>query len=173
MEKKLMERIDKAVAILNNNIKAFYEEKENFFTDAFRNKDVLKMINTITDTDRRGYSYRLNSCYLTIREDGYIAIRYQPMCDATAKTSFSIDTINSIKYTDSFIDNLKRRTEQLNESQKWFKRVVEQTPAIIEDITTKYKNITEKQSDTLDEIFTMLDVEEEPTKHIKVTVEWI
>ena len=173
MEKKLMEKIDKAVAILNDNIKAFYEEKENFFADAFRNEDVLKMINIITDADHRGYSYQLNSRFLTIRGDGYIAIRYSPIYDASVVTNFGIDAINGIKYTDSFIDNLKRRTEQLNENQKWFKRVVEETPNIIEDITTQYKNIVERQSDTLDEIFAMLDVEEEPSKHIKVTVEWI
>ena len=173
MEKKLMEKIDKATIELDNKINVFHEEVEKFFDNAFRNEDILKMINTINDTNYSGYSYRIgNLCYLTINERGLVALRYDDRYDAGVVTVFNVCMPNQ-NYSDKYINLLKGRAEELVKEQEWFKKIVEETPNIIEDITTQYKNITEKQSDTLDEIFTMIDVEEEPTKHIKVTVEWV
>lgn len=172
MEKKLMEKIDKATVELNDKINTFHEEVKKFFKDAFGNEDLLKMVDTINDAKYKGYSYKIGNYYLTINERRVVALRYDDRYDACVVTTFNV-CMPTKNYSDKYIDHLKGRAQELVKEQKWFKQIVEETPNIIEDITTQYKNIVERQSDTLDEIFNMLDVQEEPTKHIKVTVEWI
>ena len=175
MEQKLKDKLDRAIAIYNKKAKEFNTDFARFFNEMLP-KDIREMIRTIMDSTNRTYQYTLNGKSLYL--DGTVGWAACRICKYNSDDRicvFDADIIDTPlrQYNDVTIDGLKRKTEMLTCNQRWFKILQDNACEIVADICQRYKELTEKQSDTLDSIFSMLDAKENPTKHVKVTVEWI
>lgn len=171
MEQKLKDKLDKAVEIYNDKAAEYMENFNTFKYEMFP-KDIQNMLATIVDATHLVYSYPL--CDKVIWIDlSPLRLKIidkkgnQTICDFCSKQFYGY------KYDDYTLTELKRYTEKLNLNQHWFEILQDNTCEIVTDICQKYKGLIEKQSDVLDDILKMLDIDENPTKHIKVTVEWI
>ena len=178
MEQKMIDKIDKAHTLLEEKIDKFDKEVSQFFNESFLNKDILQMVSVIDDANYWGYNYKMEKGYFGIFPNypngmPRIVLKKHESRNSEIIAHFTVYNSYHKEYTEKYIERLKYMATLLNKEYVYFEEVKEKAKDIIEDITNQYKAITEKQSETLDSVFEMLDVDEEPTKHIKVTVEWI
>lgn len=171
MEQKVKDKIDKAVEIINERIEEFNINakaiKEEVFTEELR-----EILDTICEQTGR-YKFKLSDVYW-FECNGKDWIRVCSCRYSAMRFEFVADKIKECDdYTNEIIESLKYYSQSLsqqNEALCLFNNSIED---IITDITTKYKEITEKQSSALDDILASLDKEYKPMKHIKVTIEWV
>lgn len=171
MEQKVKDKIDKAVVIINDKIDAFNINAEAIKNEVFT-EELIKMLNTIVES-------KISSTYRFDISDGRW-FEYDEfggkVCSSSYPSMYFQFGSNKIKvrnYTEDIIEILEtysRLLSQRNEDLRLFSNNVKD---IIEDITKEYREITEKQSDALDNILASLDTEYEPVRHIKVTIEWV
>lgn len=165
MEQKVIEKLDLAVKTLNEKIKIYNEESYIFRSELFT-EDVWKMIFTIMDGD----SYLIMD---NIGNDSW-SLRFCADRDIFfLGRDFKAYELTNIRHNSHTIDVLKKRTKDYNKSVEALNYLKENAKEIIDWITDNYKAITERQTDELDSILADLDADFEPTKHIKVTVEWV
>ena len=171
MEQKLKEKLDKAAEIIKIQRAEYKEQFEQFIKNMFTS-EIKTMLEAIMDARHANYYFNNltndGTCLIYQRNHVYPYIENKILSH-----HFWLCEEFHPAYRDHDFNNLKCCIANLRENQKWFKALQDKAPEIIKDITQKYKDITETQSEKMDEIFELLDVEYEPTKHIKVTVEWI
>jgi hypothetical protein len=170
MEQKVKDKIDKADVIINDKIDEFNINAEAIKNDVFT-EELREMLDTICEQTGR-YKFKLSDVYW-FEYDGKDWIRVCSCRYSAMRFEFVADKIKGYDYTNEIIESLKYYSQSLsqqNEALCLFNNSIED---IITDITAKYKEITEKQSDALDNILASLDTEYVPYKHIKVTVEWV
>ena len=172
MEQKLKDRIDEAAKILNKQ-KAEYKAQFNEFMKNMFTPEIKEMIYTIIDATNTEYCFENFDADKRLTYSKTSTRPYVRTKHGDCYHSFGLYGSIGIKYVNDDFCELESHIKNLRENQKWFKVLQNKAPEIIQDITQKYKDITETQTDQMDEIFRMLDVEQEPTRHIKVTVEWI
>ena len=170
MEQKVKDKIDKAVAIINERIDEFNINAEAIKKEVFT-EELREMLNTIVES-------KMNSTYRFDLSDGRWfeydgCLKVGGSSYPSMYFNFGSSKIKVHDYTEDIIENLEyysRSLSQKNEDLRLFNNSVKD---IIEDITKEYKEITEKQSSALDDILASLDKKYEPVKHIKVTIEWV
>ena len=169
MEKNNVERIKRAVEILSDKIDKHNTEYE-VFKKEFWTHEVMKMVTTIVDS--KGIKYY---DYMVELPNGFYfyvdTFRFNNNCETYYVYAPSKPVCGN--YDQHELDSLKYCAERFNRSQKAFQMLQDNADYIINKITEEYKEITEKQSDILDEVFDLIGVDEPKTKHIKVTVEWV
>ena len=172
MEQKLKDKLDKAVEIYNNKAKKYMEDFNALKNEMFP-KDIQNMLTTIIDATRLVYSYPLCDKVIWIDLSPVTLKIIDKECANQTICNFYSGQFYGYRYDDYTLTELKRYTEELNLNQHWFEILQDNACEIVTDICQKYKKLTERQSDTLDNIFSMLNAKENPTKHVKVTIEWI
>lgn len=177
MEQKVKEKIDLAIDTFMEKSVQYDKEAAEFLNELFT-EDIWKMIKTIAD----GHSYI--ALYDVITTDkklrfypyaGGFKVRVAASYGDSEYSQFRMRRAISKRdsYDSSDIRSLENCIEEYNENVKYLNYVKEHAEDIIETITQKYKNLTETQADAIDKVLADLDADFEPTKHIKVTVEWI
>lgn len=179
MEKKVKEKIDLAIDTFKEKSVQYDKEAAEFLDELFT-EDIWKMIETIADghTSVALYDVIIDDCKKCIRFYPYagghkvrVAASYGDNEYSQFRMRHAISKRDS--YNSSDILCLENCIEKYNENVKYLNYVKEHAEDIIETITQKYKNLTETQTDVIDKLLADLDADFEPTKHIKVTVEWI
>ena len=173
MEQKLKDQLKMAADMLRTQ-KAEYEAQFEEFIKNMYTPEVKTMLDTIIDASNKSY------LFANLTSDGKSLCHQRNYrhpeirsCGGALHHSFGLYGNFELRYRDRDFEELESHIKNLRKNQKWFKVLQDKAPEIIQDITQKYKNITETQTDKMDKIFKMLDVEQEPARHIKVTVEWI
>lgn len=171
MEQKLKDKLDKAIAIYRQKAEQFKAEFDAFIKEMLTD-DIRSMIKSIVESTHRTYHYPLGGENIWIHYDR----TYPEICAKENNETicyFSVSYPTQPYYNNGDIVRLAMLTDKLADKQKWFKLLQDNAKDIIADICKQYKDLTEAQSDKLDKILDMLDINDEPTRHIKVTVEWI
>lgn len=106
------------------------------------------------------------SCVIDISNGKYCSPHFERLGEGL------ID-LSKLQEGSSGISVIKRHTEILQEQREMFEYFQDNAEVLLEEIVDIYENIVNKQLATLDEISTMLNIDEKPIKHIKVTVEYI
>ena len=175
MEKKIIDKIDETYEILNKRIEDINLKFKILF-DELLTKDVIHMIIAIRDFNKGNYVYRFAGNKTII-----IGLQYR-VCEKITcfytlgyddNRSFKMNLLNPIAYNDNYIYHLESRAKELSVMEDYYKLIINNLKNIIDDITETYRNISETQSDKLDAILSQFDADYTPTKHIKVTVEWV
>lgn len=169
MEKEIMNKIDRATEELrkrNNVIK----EKRNAFYSEVLTTEIRKMLLVIIESDRCAYKIRLNDQAIFCITD-----RFCFHMELGGKTISSLDyfCISSPEYTEYCIKKLEELTNLTMNTEYYYELLYNNIEKIINDITVRYKAISETQSNKLDEILNKLDVNYTPTKHVEITIKWI
>ena len=178
MEQKVKEKIDLAIDTYREKSAQYDKEAAEFLSELFT-KDIWEMIRTIADGSTSVALYDVNV-------EEYGKLRFYPWAGAAkvrvtaayGDSEYSqfrtIRTINKgSSYDSSTMRSLERCIEEYNQNVKYLNYVKENAEDIIETIAKRYKNLTETQTDAIDKLLADLDADFEPTKHIKVTVEWV
>lgn len=168
MEKKIKDKLDIAWELVREK-----EEKHNAewneFIKEWYTPEINEMVNVITDKTGNWYKNQ-------ITDDIKVYLGYNKV-DIFSKHSCVKTRVEKLKpiseYNDYTISEIERHAIIVEQSNKAMSTLKDHILEVIEDITQQYKNITEGQTDRINGVFKLLDVEEEPIKHIKVTVEWI
>ena len=185
MEEKLSKRLDEAIRIYDDKAVKLTQNFDAFIKEMLTD-DIMNMIATIvdvkgSDTYEMTIQSKSDTPYPTITKYIISINIYKRVTIADAQHrhvegcySFRPSLIGGdYQHDDNILRRLKDFTKQLNNCQHWFEILQDNACQVITDICEKYKSITEKQANMLDDIFAMLDVKANPTKHVKVTVEWI
>lgn len=171
MEKRIEENLELAIDAYNEKRKRYDIEAAEFLGELFT-EDVWKMIDVLLDGRR--YVELYNAPYgdrLRFYDDKMITINRGDFCYSNFRIKKYIQKENS--YDSRTIDGLTECVKHYNEQVKYLNYVKEHAEDIIETITQKYKDLNETQTDAIDKLLADLDADFEPSKHIKVTVEWI
>ena len=177
MEQKLKDKIEIAARELAEKQNRFYASVKEF-NDHFITDDIRTMINAIYDAGL-SYTYTFGEYIFWISQFGDLRIKQHNNVVLTMFSSCNVlknekvYRCNKYRYTNEAISIIKTSTERYLKEVEYFKLLQDVAEDIIRDITTKYRQVVETQADSLDNILDMLDCKEEPTKHIKVTVEWV
>lgn len=171
MEKRIKENLELAIDAYNEKRKIYDIEAAKFLNELFT-EDVWKMIDVLLDGRRYVNLYDIPyGEYLRFYDDKMITISRGDYCYSKFRIDRYIQKENS--YDSCTINSLTECVKHYNEQVKYLNYVKEHAEDIIETITQKYKDLTETQADAIDKVLADLDADFEPTKHIKVTVEWI
>ena len=173
MEQKNVERISKAIDLLNAKTNAHNKEVKEFMSE-FYNEEMKMIYNTILDAKHClglcGNSvpeFKINGYYFKVTTSGHVLVNNQQIeytrCNLNKKRSYESGDINQLEWG----------VADYNNATNAFEILLENVEELICDIVTMYREVSEKQSSRLDKVFEGLGIDEPKTKHIKVTVEWI
>ena len=172
MEKKIVEKMEMAIKLFEEKVEKFNYDAKIFCEETFT-EDIREMLEVIADATRCNYSYSIEvdckRCKIIVFS-GVAA--YSVEAYDSARHYFQYN-LKEFSIDDRGLDHLEREAKKLDIYIKWLHIVQNNAKNIIEDITSKYKKLTEKQNDKVDSVLELLGAEYEPTKHIKVTVEWL
>ena len=173
MEQKNVERISKAIDLLNAKTNAHNKEVKEFMSE-FYNEEMQKVYDTILDAKDclklRGSDvpeFKINGHNFKITTSGHVFVDNQQI----EYTRCQLDKKKS--YENGFINQLEWGTADYNNAINAFEILLENVEKLICDVVAMYREVSEKQSSRLDKVFEGLGIDEPKTKHIKVTVEWI
>lgn len=177
MEQKIMEQIDKAQLIVEEKIKYLQERYDNLNKEVFT-PEIISMIKVINE--RYIYEMKLDEV-ITIGNNRYDSIsfkngdygNYWIGLAFNRKYRPRILDFHIKEYTDSHIARLESIIETIHKTEMALDFLEDNVEDLISFITMKYKEFTEDQADRMTNLLSKLDYEEEPIKHIKVTVEWL
>lgn len=174
MEKKNMDKIDQIYDIVEKRMNDI-NSKFDALLKEFLTPEMVSMIEVIRDTTRSNYQYRFDTnkkivigkCPLTNWAFGCY------MNGDNGNKVFKINRICHTGYDDYAIRCLEEKTDEINEVEEYYKLITINIKDIINNITEQYRVISETQSNKLNKILSNLGTDYTPTKHIKVTVEWV
>lgn len=174
MEKKIVEKMEMAIELFEEKAERLNYDAKIFCEETFT-EDIRKMLDVIIDVTRCNYSYSVEvDCkrYKIIIFNRTASYSVEDFDRRPAKSFFQYD-LKDFSIDDRGLNYLKREAKELDIYIKWLHIVQNNAKNIIEDITSRYKKLTEEQNDKVDSVLELLGAEYEPTKHIKVTVEWL
>lgn len=168
MEKKLMDKIDKAWELVKEKEKKHNAEWKEFNAEWYT-KEIKEMIYVIVDKKKDYYHIKFaDGMELSLHKDE-MRIYY-----GGYRTLMELDEIKPITlYDDDLIKRIAKHAKDIETAHNIMKELREHIQEVINNITQKYKEITEEQTRQIDNVFKMLDIQDDPIKHIKVTVEWV
>lgn len=174
MEKKIMNKIDETYELLNERIEDINLKFRTLFKELLT-PEILNMVCVIRDHNRSNYMYMFDST-----KNITIGRQYEGSDKMTCFYTFGLsnrcfimESLNAKTYNNNYIGYLELMANELGVKENYYVLIINNLKRIIDDITEKYKNISEGQSDRLDSILSRFETNYIPTKHIKVTVEWI
>lgn len=173
MEQKNVERISKAIDLLNAKTNAHKKAVHDFMAE-FYNEEMKRIYNSILDArgcfglcGRRVPEFKINGHCFEITTSGHVFVDKQQIeytrCNLNKKSSYENCDINQLEWG----------AADYNKATNAFGILLENVEELICDIVIMYREVSEKQSSRLDKVFEGLGIDEPKTKHIKVTVEWI
>ena len=166
MEKKIMNKIDTAVAIINKKVDEDIQRLGTLYDEVFT-KEIRDMLDVIPMAK---YGYRIaDDMYLWFDGNHCIHVQDRDCVD----TSFSLNSHISANYNDAGIRLIERMTDRLARQERYLDKIYETADIVIDDIVTRYRKETEEQENRLNTVLDALDVAVKPVKRIKVTIEWI
>ena len=168
MEQKLMDKTDKAWVLAEEKIGKHNKEWDEF-TKEWHTKEIEEMIRAICDKTKRVYEHTITPDITLYLRPNYIMLS----SDLYGDIDNHIGTMGFCSHSDGAINTLKRYADKIQHCDYAMRALREHIPEVIEGITQKYKDITEKQMDEIDNVLEIFNAKEEPIKHIKVTVEWV
>ena len=173
MEQKVVDKINRAHTVIREREEAFNERWKEFKREFYTN-EVQMMVYTIIDATHYDYKYQLsNGYYLWITGKGRI---YMGNSGGGCLSNLWIGNLFSNttpKHDEAMIRAIETHAKTLKREEEALKVVSADAPDIIDNITQRYKEITENQIDALDDVLNMIGENTTPIRHIKVTVEWI
>ena len=179
MEQKIVEKMEMAIKLFEEKVEKFNYDAKIFCEEIFT-KDIRKMLEVIKDSMRCDYYYRIKingTAYKIIIHDllGVYTVKYDSRIvdDKIFASHIFKYCLDEFSIDDRGLEHLKSQTYELENYIKWLHIIQDNAEDIIEDITSEYKKRTEEQNDKVDTVLELLGAEYEPTKHIKVTVEWL
>lgn len=169
MEKEIMDKINRAIGELRKKNNVIKEKRDAFYSEVLTT-EIRKMLLVIIESDRCAYKIRLNDQAILCITD-----RFGFHMELGGKTISSMDyfCISSPEYTEYYIKKLEDLTNLTMNTEYYYELLYKNIEKIINDITTRYKAISETQSNKLDEILNKLDVNYTPTKHVEITIKWV
>lgn len=174
MEQKIVEKMEMAIKLFEEKVKKFNYDAKIFCEETFT-EDIREMLEVITDATRCNYSYSIEvDCkqYKIMVFSVAAAYSVEDFDRHPAGHHFQYN-LKEFSIDDRGLEILRFKTKELENYIKWLHIVQNNAKDIIEDITSTYKKLTEEQNDKVDSVLELLGAEYEPTKHIKVTVEWL
>lgn len=174
MENKNKEKVAKAIKVLGEKAAKYNTDVKALIKNAFTPEicQMVKEIMEIRNADR--LTYDIKSEYsVKISQIGIYAITKKNSATPLSRFTFDYCIPRVTDYDDNTISILGKSARQLNCDIKMLKIVEPEIPTIINYITVLYKEAVELQSNRIDNVLELLDCDYEPTKHIKVTVEWV
>ena len=182
MEQKVMEKLDRTINELRTKQEWHNQKLIEWRNEMFK-PEIQDMVKTIVNSTKVVYRYKIKAGDKSSYDDIYFNATYEIYFNYVITKKHLETRLASLKtvttfatqyaYIDETIEQVKNQAERLQQEEEWLNVLIDKSADILEDITQKYKEVSEKQTDQLDNILSMLDVESEPTKHIKVTIEWV
>lgn len=173
MEKEIMDKINRAKEELTKKNDVI-KEKRNAFYNEVLTTEIRKMLLVIIESDRCAYKILLST---ESNDQAIFCItdRFNFQMELGGKTinSLSHFCIPPAEYTEYYIRKLEDLTDLIMDTEYYYELLYNNIEKIINDITARYKTISETQSNKLDEILNKLDVNYTPTKHVEITIKWI
>jgi len=162
----LMEKTDE----LNRKFNALVKE--------ILTEDIKKMIDEINKAEYRDYFlYEFPNCYLRF---GYeddkgksVSMTLYDVSGISRRLPCVCSFENYNDTIESYLAYLKTAAERYKRRKEWYDLLYNNVEDIIDYITEKYKNCVTDQSKLIDDIFSCIGEDKEPTKHIKITVEYV
>ena len=168
MEKKNMDKIDTLYDYVVQKREELKERKINIY-DALYNEDMKNIMRVLADHYIDTIAINNDSIEFASRNGRKIkCFDLYINC-----YGFEIHDIVNKTYDSNMIDKLSNRIEYYKELEQRILFIENNIGEIVSKITDKYKEITEKESDRLDKLLSLIDYDTTPMKHLKITVEWI
>lgn len=178
MEKKNMEKIDKLYDLVVAKEDALRERlksiEESLYTDEMKKImevliDHCKREITIGNDDTNKVHVKLK--FVSSSSFGGKEWKLTYKCGNDKK--IIPYGLPSKDYTDNMIYNLQQHIETAKEIEQRLIFIEDHMEEFITKIGEYYREFAEKESDRLDALLAEMDYETTPTKHLKVTVEWV
>lgn len=93
--------------------------------------------------------------------------------DFSCNRYFTLPAFPQKEYSKWMISRLEEEIQHDKKVEDLLSLIEDSMEEIISDISNEYKSISEQEGDTLDELLSQIDYDVTPTKHLKITVEWI
>ena len=171
MEQKVKDKMDVATKAIQTMEQDINVRWNNFCTEFYTN-DVEHMVANITDYTHCVYKYKLyDDRYLLIRDGRLLITNQHTDCICSIYIEYILTDCKN--YDDYEVRLIEEHAKKIRGANRFLNLLYDNAKLIIQDIVEKYTEITEQRSTKMDEVLNMLNVSYEPTKHIKVTVEWI
>lgn len=168
MEKKNMDKIDTLYDYVENN-RDKLEERIHSLEESLYTNDMIKILETIKQynpyyeihisQDNINYDIRFwNGSTFRLR------INYEPL---------SLNGFRSKQYNNKAISYLESEIQAEKILENQLSIIEDNMEEIISNISSKYKTVSEKEGDALDNLLNQINYDTTPTKHLKITVEWV
>lgn len=169
MEKKVKDKIEKAGKLLDKQIAINEENKKAIYAELLT-PEIKQMLDVIADsTYCDDYTYKAEGNWFIKIHKGFSIRCY----GSNSRANDLSRPWYKHEYTDAAIRTIEEASKNVLETSNYIELISKNAKGIIEDITNKYKEITETQADKLDAVLERLGADIKPIKHIKVTVEWV
>ena len=169
MEQIVKDKIDKAYEALEAKIEAHNNAVDEFEKEFFT-PEIEQLLKDYEVNTRRNFSIRHMG-----EDDDWIEMRkystFHKMI--TNNRSLNLDRLLPKTYDDSCIYDMTRKETLLKGRSENFAFILNHAEDIAREIVEDYKTRNEKRNDELDNLLAQLDVENKPSKHIKITIEWV
>lgn len=173
MEKEIMDKIIRATEELRKRNDVIKEKRNAFYSEVLTT-EIRKMLLVIIESDHCAYKINLstgsNDQAILCITDGF---GFHMESGGQTISNLDYFCISSPEYTEYYIKKLEDLTNLTMNTEYYYELLYNNIEKIINDITTRYKAISETQSNKLDEILNKLDVNYTPTKHVEITIKWI
>ena len=175
MDKKNMEKIDmlyELVAKRNRQLEERYKAiKESLFTP-----DMKKIMQTLYEHFKKEIKFKESSVTLRFVDTSSIdhpVFTLQYLENGCSPVMIKPWDLGYKEYTESMIRTLENHVKKAKEIDKRLTFIEDHAEEFVKRIGEYYAKYVENESDKLDELLREMDCEMTPTKHLKVTVEWI
>lgn len=169
MEQIVKDKIDKAYEALAAKIEAHNNAVDEFEKEFFT-PEIEQSLKDYEVNTRHNFSIRHMG-----EDDDWIEMRkystFHKMI--TNNRSLNLDRLLPKAYDDDCIYDMQRKETLLKGRSENFTFILNHAEDIAREIVEDYKTRNEKRNDELDNLLAQLDVENEPSKHIKITIEWV
>lgn len=167
MEQIVKDKIDKAYEALAAKIEAHNNAVDEFEKEFFT-PEIEQLLKDYEVNTRHNFLVKhMGDDYIEMR-------RYSTFHKmVTHNRSLNLDQLSPKTYDDSCIYDMTRKETLLKGRSEDFAFILNHAEDIAREIVEDYKMRNEKRNDELDNLLAQLDVENEPSKHIKITIEWV
>ena len=167
MEKKNMDKIDILYDYAKNNRNKLIERLGSL-TRSFYTDDMKEILKTIMQHDSGYYIYIPDT---KIKIDFWSSYRdFRLGINSRKLQLFNFFEKN---YNIATIDRLEREIRDEKNFEEKLSFIEDNMEKIMLTISNTYKEISEKEGGKLDELLNQINYDVAPTKHLKITVEWI
>ena len=154
MEKKNMDKIDTLYDYVVQKSEELKERKINIY-DALYNEDMKNIMRVLVDHFINTITINNNNIIEFASRNGSKIGRFDLYINCYG---FEIHDMVNKTYDSNMIDKLSDRIEYYKELEQRILFIENNIEEIVSKITDKYKEITEKESDRLDKLLSLIDI---------------